>query len=267
VFANPCDRKTLERLVARACDLKCSAPGRVSFVTLLTDVVLFAELPPADLRDVVRPALTRAIEELDKQGARDKGEAGLLANTRRCLWNLDYALAASDFEALRREGKDASNAPAKLRIQHLERQAMELPASARVPYVGDLTTWHLRADTETASARIAELVKVDRNHWRVMVAQEEVRLRRQLARCETDDQRAALLVKASRDPNNPIPLQGWAVRRLADCPTDGAVKFLRDLYDNVADTSRRQDLALEAQEALRRLKRIPHDQWRYHSAP
>ena len=116
----------------------------------------------------------------------------------------------------------------------------------------------LRLDTETAARKIAELAKLDPRSWRVHLAGEELRIRRQLEKCNTDEQRVGILIDASKDRDNPIPLQGWTVRTLAKYPTESAIKFLLDLYET-AGKKDRADLGFEAKEALRSLNRLPAD--------
>jgi len=265
LFTKPYKREALERLVAKACDPGGSVPGRTFFVGMLTQVIQFAEAPTEHLEKVARPALERALraaEEHEKRAPDDAQAVRLAAETRRCWWNLRYALATAQIKKLEKEGKDPSNAPAKRELESLEKEAMDRLRSARVDWVGDLVTWWLRSKLETATAKISELAKVKKHNWRVRLAHEELRLRRQLKKSKDDDQRVSVLIEASADPDNPIPLQGWAVRTLSEYPTEAAIKFLFELHRTARD-KKRDDLGLEAQEALRRLKKIPEADRRY----
>lgn len=262
LFTKPYNRQTLERLVAKTCDPRGSLPGRVGFFGLLTQVIQFSEVPATDLKAVARPAVVRAIEDLGKRAKTDPGVERLVQKARRCLWNLDYALATAELQKLRAEGKDLSNAPAMAKIERLQKEAIERAKSKRRRYLGDLVTWHMRADLDTAAHKISQLAKLERSNWRVLVARDKLRVRRKLKKCENDDQRVAVLIQAAEDPGNSIPLQGWAVRTLSHYPTEAAIKFLYRLH-NTAREKRRTDLGLEAQEALRRLKKIPQSEHRY----
>ena len=83
-----------------------------------------------------------------------------------------------------------------------------------------------------------------------------------MAKCENDDERAQLLMDAAIRRGSPKPLQGWAVRTLVKYPTEAAVKFLFEIYETGRET-KRDDLGREAEEALKRLKKIPQEVHRY----
>jgi len=266
LFSSPYRQQTLDKVVSKACNSDLVPEGRTVYFRLLTSVVQFWEAPASDLEERVRPAVARVAEELAKQPQQDADLAMLVTEARRCLWNLDYALASAEVERLKKKGTDASRRAAKAKMEELDRQGIERAKSARADYLGDLVSWHLRGDLELATQKIRQLSKVKRNYWRAMAAQTELRIRRELKGCENDDQRVAILAKAVKDPNIPVPVQGWALRSLADHPSEEAVKFLLDTFQN-AGKSKRYDLGLEAQQALKRLRKIPDGVSRYSPPP
>ncbi|MFC1806605.1 hypothetical protein ACFL09_06470 [Planctomycetota bacterium] len=262
IFRKPYQRNMLAKVLAKVSDRELVPAGRVAYLRLLSSLVKFWAIPEGHLKELVRPAVAKAVDELGEPRQEDRSLKRLATEADRCLWNVDYALATAEFERLKKEGEDWSNAPARSEMQELEKQAAARTKTARVGYVGDLVSWYLRADLETATAKISQFGKVHRRNWRVHLAGEELRLRRQLKKCKDDEQRASVLIRASADPDNPIPLQGWAVRTLSKYPTEAAIKFLFELY-RTARQKKRDDLGLEAQEALRRLKKIPESEHRY----
>jgi len=266
LFSSPYRRQTLDKVVSKACSPDLVPEGRTVYFRLLTSVIQFWEVPVSDLKEQVRPAVARAAEGLAKQPQQDAHLAMLVTEARRCLWNLDYALASAEIERLEKQGTDASKRAAKANIEELDRQGIERAKPARADYSGDLVSWYLRGDLELATQKIRQLSKVKRNYWRVMAAQIELRIRRELQECENDDQRVAILARAVKDRDIPVPVQGWALRSLSNHPTEEAVKFLLDIFQNAAKT-KRYDLGLEAQEALKRLKKIPDGVSRYSPPP
>lgn len=263
IFRNPYDRKKLDQLVGRVQDPQLAVELREWFLRLLTSVIKFWEVPATDMRDVVRPAVAKLVDDVTAASEKDPRLAVLAAEAGRCLWNADYALALAELGRSERAGKDSSKARAAAKAERLEQRARERMKSSRVDYLGDLVSWYLRLDTDVAAEKIAELAKSERRNWRVHLAREELRIRRELEKRQTDEQRATTLMKAAKDPDNPIPLQGWAVRTLPKYPTESAIKFLLELYDT-AGAKGRGDLGREAKEALRLLKRLPeHGGHRY----
>jgi len=73
-------------------------------------------------------------------------------------------------------------------------------------------------------------------------------------------------MNAARDGDNPIPLQGWAVRTLAKYPTEAAIKFLLEMLEATGEKGR-SDLAQDVREALRLLSKLPEDTGRRYKPP
>jgi len=257
-FTQPYDRGKLAELIALAAP---SPPGRSSdgYLALLSSAVLFWNVPVADLRDFVHPVLLGFVERMDKELPADEDPL-VAAEARRCIWNVEYALALAEREELRRSKKplDAID----VRIAKLDLGAVEQAKATRVDYLGDLVSWCLRMNIAAAERKIAEVAKADPRSWRVHLAREELRIRRELEACKEDEQRVEVLKRAATDKDSPIPLQCWAVRALAGYPTNGAVRFLLDLYEKAAE-ERRFELGTEAQEALRVLGKLPKEGGRY----
>ncbi len=258
VFSKPYSRKTVERMLAKVRNQELHAQVRGAYLRLLTQVVQFSEIPQSDVKKLVHPALVEVVKKLEELAERDpagRNVVRLLTQARRCLWNADYALALAEIDRLAKVGKDPSDSPAQAEMERLEKTAVERTKTTGT-YMGDLVSWYLRRDTEAARKKIAELAKVDKNNWRICLAQEELRVRRALKKCENDDERAQLLMDAAITRDSPKALQGWAVRTLVKYPTEAAVKFLFEIFETARKT-KRHDLGLEAQEALKRLKKIP----------
>jgi len=261
----PYDKAVVATIVTRLGDEALELRMRFKYVLMLIRLARAWPIPGDDLTGIVRPAVAEAVKAAETAADRaqqDRHLARMVAELKLCQWNVEYGIAWAALGKAR-EGHDAAAmARARARLAELEALAMERARPTKMNYLGDLLAWYLVADLETATRKVAAVAKVERRDWRVDVAQAKIRIRRRLSECEDDDARVEALIAAVGDGNNPIPVQCWAVRRLTDYPTPECVRFLQDLFDT-AKAKGRAELGQEAQEALKRLKRLPPGVHRY----
>jgi len=270
VFGTPYNRKTIEAVAGRITQPALSPTALYLYFGILTRVVQHAdgwEAPAEDVRELLRPAIARAAEELGKRPAAERSWEELASmEAARCLWNADYALAWADRAKAQKDRDDAVATAAEARLGDLEKEAIAIDSRPhRADYVGDLVVWALREKLDVAGQKLAALAKRVTRDDRQLIssAQAELRVRWVLGDCGTTEAMARVLASAAGDRQTPLPARAWAIRSLARFPTPQAIAFLLDVLRTARTREGEYELGIEAQEVLGRLGRLPANVPRY----
>jgi len=225
--------------------LRASVPGpaKSAYLRILPVAVFYWRNAAPELET----ALAASLSELG--GSPDPPDAeGLGADARRCLWNLEYASASL--------GGDVA------RVSMLEQEATSA-LSSPCDYLGDLLRWFVSANPSEGLARVVALERVHGPDERIVLAKVKLGYLASLATQPDDDGRVAVLIGLVEGEETAEAVRCWAARTLGAYPTDKAKAFLENLFAGGPDDEDGVMVRLEAQEALKRLGRLPLDAYRY----